>query len=382
MIIKKLRLLSLFCSVSCLAMDNSVATQKLAPGQFIRVGPKNKGVLYKDSKIILNKLFKAGKGALLRGDVKQLKDIMGSFFQKLDFVWQGSGIGIEQLMLYAEKVRQQCPGVKLWIDYWERLKGIGISDEMINSLLLQYVFDNAEHFKKDEFIGMIKKVIVESDDTLLARRMIAKPFSPLLYVLYWHHSAPWLFDVVKLFVECISDKDIKKNFAYSGSEKTVFHIAVIYYDETIADFLLKNLSNALISIGFESIQVILNQQDCCGLTPLHDACLRGNIAMAKWLLKHGACVNAKARNDIQAIHCVMGSLYLLNNAEIATVFFSAPCNDQAFYKQQIAQRKQIIDLLAQHGADFKACDAFNCTAYDYAIVNGHTELSDYLSRFK
>ncbi len=386
MIIKKLIILSLFCSVSCLAMDWIDVASKPKFSWFIKVGPKKKSFLTAEGKEILDILFKKGRKAFFNENFEELKDTMLSFFEKLNVEWQRQYSKNEKInrMVFAEQIEQQCPLCRLWIEYWKQLDNVAMSNEVCNSLLLQYVFDKAEHFRNDAFVGMIEKVIVESDDALLARNMITVPVSPLLYVLSAKHSYPWIFGVVRLLVESASDRDIEKIFFASYCGKTVFHIAAIYYDHRMADLLLENLTRALLAIGFENIQAILNKQDYSGLTPLHDACLRGNIAMVEWLLSHKVNVAMKARKMVTPLHCVMGTCFLRNEFGPVQIFLQ-PLNNldnQAFYKQQIAQRKQIISLLAQHGADLKACDSYNYTAYNYARSNGHAELADYLSCFK
>ena len=71
---------------------------------------------------------------------------------------------------------------------------------------------------------------------------------------------------------------------------TALHIAVRKGNIVIVQFLLRNK------------KVIVNAQDACGYTPLHDACSRKNYQVCLLLLKYGAAIDIQTVENVTPIH--------------------------------------------------------------------------------
>ncbi len=115
-----------------------------------------------------------------------------------------------------------------------------------------------------------------------------------------------------------------------------------------------------------------------GLTPLHYACLYGKANIVEWLLEHGANANAKADKDVTPLHCAMGKCYF-RGSDVPFIVPLSPL--YTISMQWLADRKKIVDLLTDKKVEVNARDANNQTAYHYVSDQGVSALALYLKRF-
>ncbi len=318
----------------------------------------------------INNLCNSGLGATANKNIEKLYEFMESFFEFLEKKWVPYREKCTR-QEFAHDIIAQCPDCRLWATYWQYWDSNNVTQERWNSLILQYILDSADYFKKNEIMEILAAFIEfcdGNDDAAFTQNFLVGNEAPLLYVLRHYGSAQWISAVLGFLLQHVSTLT---DSAKEDLSKTIFHCVAICCDDVIADFLLDELTTLLHKNKTE----LLNTRDNKGFTPLHVACLHGNVDVVNWLFKQNAGVdaNAKANGDIRPLHCATGGYYKDGTEPVSVLK-----KDQSDYQQQIERHKQIIDLLLTHHADVNACDIYKLTAHDYAKWQGQKPLATYL----
>lgn len=124
-----------------------------------------------------------------------------------------------------------------------------------------------------------------------------------------------------------------------------------------------------------------------GWTPLHLAAAFGTPEAVDMLLQHGAQVDAVSRNPQrnQALHA---ALALGRNPDTVKLLLAHGADPNAtqvggftpLFSAAPANRRDLIDLLIDSGADAHHRSDLGKTAADFARERGHAELADWLER--
>jgi len=124
-----------------------------------------------------------------------------------------------------------------------------------------------------------------------------------------------------------------------------------------------------------------------GWTPLHLAAGFGIPESVDLLLQHGAPVDAVSKNPQrnQALHA---ALALGRNLQTVRLLLSHGADPNAaqvggftpLFSAASANRRDLVDLLIEHGAYALHTSDLGKTAADFARERGHTELADWLDR--
>ena len=161
----------------------------------------------------------------------------------------------------------------------------------------------------------------------------------------------------------------------------------------------------------------INKANDDSSTPIHQALLLGNEAIARFLLQNGADVNAATSDGWQALHCAaskgladMVSMCLSCKADIAArtldgqtalhkacktgnlqtveMLLRSGADVEAqddwdwrpLHTASAAGNRDIVGLLIDEGADFHARDRNNCTVQACAAMAGKHDVVDYLRK--
>jgi len=151
--------------------------------------------------------------------------------------------------------------------------------------------------------------------------------TPLHRAVFFGH-----LDIVKLLLEKNSPVNIANDMG-----RTPMHWAAAYGHGEIAELLHKNKAK-------------LNMLDVNGWSPLHFASQAGRIDTVKWLLIHGAQVNAKDKKTS-----------------------STPLQLACF-----RGHKEIVELLIESGAEINTKDQDGFTPLSFAVKNGDIDLVNIL----
>ncbi|HRT89218.1 MAG TPA: ankyrin repeat domain-containing protein [Bacteroidales bacterium] len=115
---------------------------------------------------------------------------------------------------------------------------------------------------------------------------------------------------------------------------------------------------------------------------LMTASANGNSYIVRWLIDHGADVEASTNEDVRALHFAAGN----NRTEVVKILLESGADPDILsnYSEtplHIAAKKnyiQVAELLARYGADVNMTDRFGATPLHYASAYGFFELADLL----
>jgi ankyrin repeat protein len=149
---------------------------------------------------------------------------------------------------------------------------------------------------------------------------------------------------------------------------TPLHYAVICGLPTIVKFLVVDHSQDVNALGFDA-----------NLTPLHLASDRGNVAVARALLEHGANVTARAMYNLTPLHQAsyfghveIARLLLKHGADVTAMatYGSTPLHYATSWG-----RMEVVRVLLEHGADVAAQTIDGWTPLLQVSRDGHAELA-------
>ena len=137
-----------------------------------------------------------------------------------------------------------------------------------------------------------------------------------------------------------------------------------------------------------SNDVDVNTQDLDDWTPLHCAATEGHLNCAQELLKHGANVNAQDDGGQTPLHqaAINGNLtivqeFLKNHATI-NINAKNVNNWTPLHCAAKWSRRECVEELLQHGADFEAKTNDGKTAKYLAEEEGHSDIVELLQNYE
>ncbi len=69
----------------------------------------------------------------------------------------------------------------------------------------------------------------------------------------------------------------------------------------------------MVVIGLDNLATLINTADCQAITPLHQACISGNVSAARLLIENGADMNAVDYHGRTPLH------HAIRNEHLAVV---------------------------------------------------------------
>lgn len=110
---------------------------------------------------------------------------------------------------------------------------------------------------------------------------------------------------------------------------------------------------------------LINFADADGYTPLHRACYSGNIDCAKYLVRHGADIEAKTLDDWRPLHCAVR----WNNIDVAEFLVKQGANVNA----ESSGGNTPLHIVTSNGRYSITCDIIQMLLYHpdccYTIKN-------------
>jgi ankyrin repeat protein len=173
--------------------------------------------------------------------------------------------------------------------------------------------------------------------------------------------------IIKLLVNNGADVDKTDNINQSALHRTAEYIDL---DNETAKLIVSKSKK-------------VDQQDDHGNTPMHQACMVGNVEMLKLLLAHGANINKQSNNKSTPLHMAVAS----SQIECVKYLISKKANVNAtgeddwtpLHWAAQAGNVDIARLLVDGGADTSARTYRGSTALMMAKQFGHYSLDSYLS---
>lgn len=156
--------------------------------------------------------------------------------------------------------------------------------------------------------------------------------------------------------------------SFAQGEKTVFDIARTGTVEQITSLFKQNPK-------------IVNATNDTGYSPLILACYRGNIEVAKFLIKNGADVNANSSMGSPLMAAVVkGNIEVVNlllekRADVNVT--DANGITALIYAVQF-RNAEIVKILIDHKADKTHVDKEGKTAFEYAVFTGNESIINLL----
>ena len=129
----------------------------------------------------------------------------------------------------------------------------------------------------------------------------------------------------------------------------------------------------------------MDARDKSGATPLHQAALKGNLALASLLLQHGADVNARDGGGATPLH----NAALSGRSELAALLLDKGADREARDAESGATplslaaawgRTALVELLVERGADVNAGNRAGVTPMAAAAKNGFPEAAAILKQ--
>lgn len=112
------------------------------------------------------------------------------------------------------------------------------------------------------------------------------------------------------------------------------------------------------------------------MTPLMVACHKGYFKISKILLERGAEYNTQCQlNGWSAL------MYAANGMNISMKNLLKSSAEGGEDIESPAPKKDLINLLLQHGADVDLCNWTSKTAYDIAMETGQQDAAEVLARY-
>lgn len=234
--------------------------------------------------------------------------------------------------------------------------GIQSSEELLKKA--QLLADNV-HQLRNEMIEAVKINNVEkvmdliSKDSNLVNASNSKGETAVLMAAYYRAT------------------EIKELLINNGAELSIFEAAAIGNTTRVKDLVENNPE-----------WIATYSRD--GFTPLGLACHFGNEEIVKFLLDHGADVNARGKDgnlNNMAIHAAIAGNFepIIRTLIEYGADVNVKCEGewrQGFSPLHVAGyfgRESIIKVLLQHGADKTAINTNGETPYETAIMRGHPE---------
>ena len=132
-------------------------------------------------------------------------------------------------------------------------------------------------------------------------------------------------------------------------------------------------------------KIDLNSYESTKVPKLHMATILGEIDLVKDLIKSGSLVNSKTRKNITPLHLAV----FLDRNEIVPLLLknganpnqpSVPYFETPFQMSVIWGKRQVVEMMIDHGADLKSKIGTGCSVLHLAIRYRHEDIAIFLIR--
>ena len=156
-----------------------------------------------------------------------------------------------------------------------------------------------------------------------------------------------------------------------------------------------NININIIKYLIEECEMEINKKNNEGMTPFHYACWcstegKTDVRVLKYLLDKGAKINDKDINDRNPLYCAMFNSFLIddNNYDVVKFLLENGASTNTTFDHYIGctlldfvcthGQLNIIELLYEHGVDFRSENSYGKTPYMIACENNHKHVMEYL----